>query len=163
MNFGTHYAFSDRWRVSGSVEQVADVLLDTLSISEWWPQLALAEVCEPGYEDGLHRRFRSRARGFMPYVLDLEFRVIHVQFPKEFVVEVTGALAGRGRGLLSDESGTVRIDFELQVGVQPWWLRCLSYLLRPLLVLQHRWVMRQGQHGIVRELSRRGVWGTSAA
>jgi hypothetical protein len=151
------YSFRDRWRATGKLEQVAELLLDTTSLSSWWPQLGGVRLDEAGEENGARRAFRSRVRGFLPYELDLDFRIVDVEFPGRFAIELHGDLRGKGGGTLQQVGDHVVVDFELTLSVARPLLTLLSLIVRPLLAAQHRWVMRQGEQGLLSELSRRNA------
>lgn len=150
------FTFRDSWRAVGTIEQAAALFLDTTALSRWWPQLMGVRLEATGGSDGAQRTFRSRVRGFLPYELDLDFRVVDVEFPRRFAVELTGDLQGQGGGVLRQEGPEVAIDFDLTLTVARPLLRVLSFIGRPLLAAQHRWVMLQGERGLTSELSRRG-------
>ena len=151
------YAFRDTWRAVGSVDQVASLLLDTQALSDWWPQLFAVRICETGGRDGASRAFNARVRGFMPYVLTLDFRVVEIDFPRRFAVELGGDLCGDGGGALRQEGHETVIEFDLRVQVARPLLQFFSLVARPLLHAQHRWVMGQGERGLVRALARRAA------
>src|SRR5688572_11125913 len=96
----SEYSFMDDWKVESSLDEVAALFLDTPSLSDWWPQPGSVTVDEPGGQFGDARAFKARAKGFLPYALNLEFRVLSVQFPRQFAVEVAGDLHGEGGGSL---------------------------------------------------------------
>ena len=109
------YCFTDHWKVKSSVEEVAALFLDTPSLGEWWPQLGSITMHEPGGRHGASRAFTAQARGFLPYALDLQFRVVNVQFPRQFSVELTGDLRGEGGGILRQDGPNVGIEMRLKI------------------------------------------------
>jgi len=90
----------DRWRVTGTAEEVAAIFLDTSEMHTWWPQYLSVKVVEPGDHHGLGRVFRVRVKGWAPHTMQLEFCVIEVQYPVYFAVKVEGSIEGRGSGTL---------------------------------------------------------------
>jgi len=68
-------------------------------------------------------------------------------------VELTGDLEGSGGGDLRQLGDRTSIDLHLTIRVRRPLLQVLSFLVRPLLRLQHYWVMRQGELGLRRELA----------
>jgi hypothetical protein len=151
----TEYSFRDRWQVEGTIDEVAGLLQQTAALTQWWPQLAKVSVEQTGDADGHSRLFKTRMHGFLPYVLDVQFRVVHVEFPRRFAVELTGDLCGRGSGVLAQDGPGVTIDFELTLRVERPVLIVFSLVARPALLAQHRWVMQQGERGLQSALSRR--------
>jgi hypothetical protein len=151
----THFSFRDRWRVDGRIEDVAETLLNTDAISSGWPQLAGVKINGAGHDDGTGRKFAARASGFLPYELAIDFRVVRVRFPEEFVVELKGDLCGHGGGRLSQDGKYVAIDFDLTVRIARPMLHLLSLVVRPALCAQHRWVMQQGELGLRKTMESR--------
>src|SRR6185436_12233449 len=124
-------------------------------VSCWWPQLAGVTVSGMGNGDGVGRRFATRASGFLPYELAIDFCIVRVKFPEEFRVELKGDLNGHGGGRLSQNGPDVAIDFDLTVRVTRPLLHVLSIVARPALYAQHRWVMRQGELGLRKTIESR--------
>ncbi len=58
------YRFIDRWRIEGTVEEVADILEDALSLPRWWPSVYFeVQELEPGGEHGIGKLISLRAGG----------------------------------------------------------------------------------------------------
>src|SRR5687767_2199807 len=70
------FTFRDRWSIAGSLDEVARLFFDTPNISRWWPQAASIDVGNHGEPTGRNRAGRSRLKGFLPYRLDVAFRVV---------------------------------------------------------------------------------------
>lgn len=147
------YTFRDRWSVGADIERVSELFLDTTMIPRWWPQLSNVSVVHGGDRLGHRRAFRSRVKGFLPYELEVGFRIVEVQFPWRFQVELTGDLQGSGGGSLEQIGNETSIDLHLTIRVERPLLQVLSFLVRPLLRAQHNWVMRQGELGLRRLLA----------
>jgi len=152
---GSEFSFRDRWEVDGQIEDVAQTLLDTDAISCWWPQLAGVTVASAGGSNGTGRKFAARAIGFLPYELAIDFRVVGVRFPEQFRVELGGDLCGHGGGRLRQVGSRVEINFDLTVRAARPILNVLSFVARPALYAQHRWVMRQGELGLRKTMASR--------
>lgn len=149
------YDLRDRWRVTGSAEEVAAIFMDTSAIHTWWPQYLTVTVVEPGDDYGLGRVFRIRVKGWAPHTMQLEFRVVEVRYPEYFAVEVEGSIEGRGSGSLVSSGPELVIDFELKVRVRGRFLQIFSFFLKPIFAAHHRYVMRRGELGLRDELQRR--------
>ena len=73
------YHIVTTWRVPGTVEEVAAVLGDVAALPRWWPSVYLAaSVREPGDAQGVGKVVALRTKGWLPYTLAWEFRVIEV-------------------------------------------------------------------------------------
>jgi hypothetical protein len=151
----SEYSFIDRWRVEGSQDEVAEMLLNTATMSDWWPQISRIVVADGGDVDGARRSFAAKTFGFMPYTLDVRFSIVDVIFPERFSVEISGDLQGRGGGILRQVGRHVAVDFHSTIRVARPALKALSLFARPAMYANHCWLMRQGEMGLQRVLSRR--------
>ncbi len=152
------YRFVSRWRVLGTVEEVAAVLAETRELSRWWPSVYLdVEELEPGGEDGVGRRARLHTKGWLPYALDWELCVVESRHPYGFSLEATGDLAGRGVWTFEEAGAWTLATYDWRVSAEKPLLRMLSPVLRPLFAANHRWAMRMGEESLALELARRRV------
>src|SRR5215475_215824 len=91
------YHFITSWHVEGTVNEVADVLKKGEDLPRWWPSVYLAvEVLEPGDEDGVGKVVSLYTKGWLPYTLKWQFRVIESRYPYGFTLEAWGDFNGRG-------------------------------------------------------------------
>jgi hypothetical protein len=154
----SEYRFVTHWRVFGTIEEVADVLRDVRELARWWPAVYLdVEELEPGGEDGVGRRARLHTKGWLPYTLDWELRVVESRHPHGFSIEATGDLAGRGEWTLTEAGAWTLVTYHWTVRAEKPMLRLLSPFVRPLLAANHRWAMRTGEESLALELARRRV------
>ena len=142
----TAYHFRHQATVPAPRAQVHEVLLDLFHYVDWWPQVRA--VGRLGTDDAL-----LVCRSVLPY--DLEVRAHAVSREADCLeVAVDGPLAGSVRWALDDlgEDGT-RLRFDQQVRVDAWSLVVGSWLARPLLVANHRWMMRGAVRGLAARLA----------
>src|SRR3954452_16805424 len=92
-----HYHFTTTWHLTGALEQVADILRDPLDLPRWWPSVYLSavEIVSPG-PNGCGQRVRLHTRGWLPYTLWWELRVVQSDYPRGFAIEASGDLVGSG-------------------------------------------------------------------
>jgi hypothetical protein len=141
------YHFVTSWSVEGTVQEVSDTLADAPALARWWSAVYLrVEVLEPGAADGVGRVVRLHTRGWLPYRLDWEFG---------FALEARGDFVGRGVWSFEQRGSQVAIRYDWRVRAHKPLLRWLSFLLKPLFSLNHRWAMRQGELALGAELARR--------
>lgn len=141
----SQYRFTDRWRLPGTVDQTARFLADPRMLSQWWPQFRTVSLIDAGDRDGLGCHFEATVRGFLPYELRLMFKVERVSYPSEFLVRIEGDLEGHGGGTLHQKMDHVVVDLWMDVTLRRRALRVMSFLLRPLMSRQHRYVMSAGE------------------
>ena len=150
------YRFVNTWRLRGSVEDVADIIDEPVNYQHWWPCAWLDyEGISHGDKQEVGGVFRYKVKGWMPYTLNLTFKVVDVRAPYGYTVEATGDLVGRGTWTISQEGELVLIKYEWRVRGDRWFIRRLSRPLKPLFRSNHFWVMRNGARSLQLELARR--------
>jgi hypothetical protein len=159
----SEYSFQDHWRVDGEVEVIAELFFDTAGLGRWWPQLSGIVIENPGDTSAVARAGGTRAQGFLPYVLNLNFQVVRAEFPVEVAIAIAGDLQGLGRCQFRQDGQQVAIDMSLDVRATRPLLRFLSIVARPVLMAQHCYVMHQGELGLKRILARRPLCSEAAS
>lgn len=154
--FTNAYHFVDRWRVKGTVEEVADVFIDPLDFTRWWPSTYREiRVIEPGDDRSVGQVGSVRATGWLPYKIHFTYRVVEEHHPHGFTIEVTGDLTGRGEWRFKQDGEWVDIVYEWIIAADKPVLRYFSFLLKPIFRSNHNWTMRRGEASLKRELARR--------
>ncbi|WP_246999888.1 SRPBCC family protein [Halosolutus gelatinilyticus] len=156
----TEYHFVTRWRVQGTVEEVADVLSDPTDLPRWWPSVYLdAQLTKPGDEDGIGKEVSLYTTGWLPYTLRWDFRVTESDYPHGFALEAQGDFVGRGEWTLRQDGDQVAVTYEWRVRAEKPLLRRFSFLLRPVFEANHQWAMARGEESLRLELARRAATG----
>ena len=141
------YQFETRWRVPGSVKQVTEILSDVRSLPLWWSQVYLSvRETEPSV-------FALHTKGWLPYTLRWNLRVIESHLPNGFTVRAWGDLEGTGIWSFEPDGDWTRVTYVWLVEVRKPTLRILSFLFKPIFSANHRWAMARGQESLVRELT----------
>jgi hypothetical protein len=144
------------WTVEATVEEVADILRDVERLPDWWGDVYLStEIIEPGDEDGIGRVVAFHSRGWLPYTLRWQGRVVEAHRPHRWTIEATGDLVGRGVWTLVQDGPRARVTYDWRVVVETPLLRMLAPVLRPVFAANHRWAMARGEDGLKAELARR--------
>lgn len=150
------YEIVSHWRVSGPIGEVFDVLTDAPALPRWWPA-AYSEVTEvaPGDSDGRGRTTAIVTRGFLPYSVRWQVEVAEARRPDLIRIKATGDVIGRGEWRLAPEGDMVALAYDWRVRVGKPWMEKFEFLLKPLFVINHNYVMRRGEEGLRAELARR--------
>ena len=150
------FRFVSQWRVVGTVEEVATVLGDVREFARWWPSVYLdVDELEPGGAKGVGKRVRLRTKGWLPYELHWDLRVVESRHPEGFVIEAEGDLAGRGEWRLEQAGAWTIATYDWRVRAEKPLLRALAPLFASALAANHRWAMRMGEKSLELELARR--------
>lgn len=155
MKRSTEYHFITHWRVHGTNSQVYSILMDALGYARWWNdcyvQVDQIKKCD---RDGLHGMYKILNRGWLPYTLEWYSSVISIRPPHGFTVRASGELEGEGRWIFEQDGEYVNITFFWDVHFKKRWLQHFSFLLRPIFVWNHDYVMNRGEKHLQEELLR---------
>jgi hypothetical protein len=153
----TDYAFLTHWTFGDtSREEVFDILANPADLPRWWPSVYLrVDIVSPGDEHGLGMRVALHTKGWLPYTLRWQFRVVDVRRPERIAIEATGDLTGSGVWSLMQHGGVVRVAYDWRIAAEKPLLRAFSWLLKPVFAANHRWAMARGEESLRRELARR--------
>jgi hypothetical protein len=150
------YHFIDRWRVEGTLQEVADLIEDALSLSAWWPSVYFeVREFEPGGEGGGVKLIRLRAGGWLAYTLRINFRTTESRYPHGFTMEATGDLEGKGVWIFEPAGEFVDVTYDWTIRANKPIIDKLSLLLKPIFRSNHNWTMKRGEESLKLELLRR--------
>jgi hypothetical protein len=152
----TDYHFVNKWCVTGSVNEVADIIEDAKGLTRWWPSVYFEyEELEPGGQRGVGKLIRLHAGGWLPYTLWINFRTVESNYPNGFTLEATGDLEGTGIWTFEPDGSDVNITYDWTIRANKSLIRNLSFLLKPIFRANHVWTMRRGEESLRLELRRR--------
>jgi len=138
------YCFRSAWRVDLDADQLFDVLSDIASYPHWWPQLRSVERID---DDTAAVRCRSA----LPYTLRLRAqRAREDRDARVLEVRLDGDLEGWARWTLTPGQDGTALVFEQEVVVRGQMLRWVGFIGRPVLRLNHAWMMRGARVGLDR-------------
>ena len=150
------YHFITHWRVQATAQEVSDILSDVEGLSRWWPSVYLAvKEIEPGDTQHIGRLVDLYTKGWLPYTLRWQFRVIQADPPHGFTIEALGDFVGRGIWTLVQDGEWLNITYDWKIQATKPLLRLLSPLLKPVFGANHQWAMRKGEESLKLELERR--------
>jgi hypothetical protein len=150
------YQFISTWKVEGTCGEVADILGDTLSLTRWWPSVYLdVRELEAPDSRGVGRRVALVTKGWLPYTLRWEFRVVESRYPHGFTIAASGDFEGRGVWVFEQTGRFVELTYDWRLSAEKPLLKYLSFALRPLFEANHRWAMARGEESLKLELLRR--------
>src|SRR5512135_3377092 len=91
------YHFITTWRVTATLTEVNDLIGNAPDLARWWPAVYLqAKELQAGDAYGLGKVVDLYTKGWLPYTLRWQFRVIESHYPHGFTLEAWGDFVGRG-------------------------------------------------------------------
>ena len=155
MIVSNEYHFITRWCVRASVEEVVAIMSDATDLPRWWPSVYLAvEQIRPGDANGLGAELSLYTKGWLPYTLRWDFRVVDVR-SDTVTLEAYGDFAGHGAWTIEQDGPYVSLIYDWKVRAEKPLLRYLSFLMKPIFAANHRWAMARGEESLRIELARR--------
>jgi hypothetical protein len=139
------FRFSSSFNLSASRERVHDVLVDLEFYGDWWPQVrAVAKL------DDDHALVVCRSA--LPYDLELELTAVS-RATDLLEVEIDGPIRGWARYHLDEQPeengpGVTSLRFEQEVYAEARTMVLASYVVKPLLVWNHRRMMTGAVQGL---------------
>ncbi len=150
------YHFLTNWRVESTIDEVYEILSDATSLQRWWPAVYLdVNELEPGDAIGVGKVVQLHTKGWLPYTLRWQFRVIAANKPHGFALEAWGDFIGQGAWNFAADGEFVNITYDWQIRAEKPLLRALSPILKPIFAANHRWAMAKGKESLKLELLRR--------
>jgi Polyketide cyclase / dehydrase and lipid transport len=138
------YRFRSAWHVDVCKDALFDVLCDIASYPRWWPQVRSVERIDDDTASVV-------CRSALPY--QLRMRAARAREDREagaLEVRLTGDLDGWSRWTLRPDGDRTALLYEQEVVVHGRMLRWLGVVGRPVLRLNHRWMMRSARLGLHR-------------
>src|SRR5437762_10499087 len=123
------YVFVDEWDVDAPQEKVFDALSDARTYPEWWTPI-YKEVEAEG-PPSVGRVSTQKFKAKLPYTLTTQSKVVALEAPDRFEVDVDGDLRGHGIWTLAPKDGKVHVRFDWTVIADRPLLRYLTPVLRP--------------------------------
>lgn len=154
---GTEYLFTSCWVVAGTVNEVRDLVFDPLALPQWWPSAFLEmELIQPGDRHAVGTHVHLISKGWMPYTINMEAKVVEGCMDPPYIrIEVFGDLTGSAMIRSKEHAGETTIDFNWRVDLRKRSIRWLAFLIWPVLVTNHQWVMKRGHESLELEIKRR--------
>jgi uncharacterized protein YndB with AHSA1/START domain len=147
------YQFVDQWTVAVPLEQVYDVVGNTLDYPSWWGDVFISVEGD----DGPPRPGRQAtivSRGFLPYRLRWQAQIVEANAPHGFSFTMTGDFVGEGSWTFAEANGVVEATFDFRPRVEKAGVKQLTPVLRPVFRWNHSWAMTRGELGLRQVLAR---------
>jgi uncharacterized protein YndB with AHSA1/START domain len=140
------YVFIDEWDVQAPQERVFDALADARTYPEWWKPIYREVKCDGPPEVGResHQKFQAK----LPYTLSTVSRIVRMDPPDSFEVDVDGDLRGHGVWTLTPHNGGVHVRFDWRVHADRALLRVLTPLLRPAFRWNHNMAIKAAMENL---------------
>ena len=142
------YHFITRWRVQGTIEEIADILADAPGLTRWWPSVYLeVRELDPGDARGLGKQVDLYTKGWLPYTLRWQFRISEIA-SNGFTLQAKGDFVGRGIWTFVQDGDWVVVTYDWKIQADKPLLRYLSFLMKPIFAANHHWAMAQGERSL---------------
>jgi hypothetical protein len=144
----SEYVFRSEWRLPAGPDEVYAALQDVESYPTWWPQVIRVRRL-----DDLSGELKVRSR--LPYTLTVVLRR-EVEDPVKRVLRAAleGDMSGMSQWTVAAANGGSVAVFDEAVDMHRRMVRAAGQFARPGLILNHKLMMRAGERGLRRHLTR---------
>lgn len=150
------YHFITEWNVPATLEEINEIIGNAKDLPRWWPSVYLeVQQLTPGDERGIGKRVSLYTKGWLPYTLRWQFYVSEIDALYGFTIVAEGDFVGRGVWTFKPEGENVKIIYDWKISAEKPLLKRLSFLLKPIFEMNHRWAMEKGEQSLRLELQRR--------
>ena len=140
------YVVVDEWDVKAPQERVFDALADARTYPEWWKPI-YREVESDGPPE-VGRESRQKFKAKLPYTLSTVSRIVRLDRPDAFEVDVDGDLRGHGVWTLTPQDDGVHVRFDWRVFADRPLLRVLTPVLRPAFRWNHNMAIKAAMENL---------------
>ena len=150
------YRVVTTWRLRAEPWEALALLAEPTTWPAWWPA-AFLEVVELERPAGtrIGRRVAVHSKGWLPHSFQLQATITNQPDDEHWVLSVDGDFEGQCVCGLHRVGEEVEVVFDWQPRVVKPFVRYLSWVLKPIFVANHKWVMRRGRVGLDLEVRRR--------
>lgn len=142
----SEYVFIDEWDVHAPIEAVFDALADARTYPKWWTPVYL-DVQSDG-PPAIGRVSTELFKGRLPYRLRMTSEIVRLDPPREFEINASGDLSGRGIWTLTPRTDAVHVRFDWRVNADRMLLRVLTPVLRPIFRANHNYAISRAKMGL---------------
>lgn len=150
-----HYMFETEWVVSAPIGAVFDLISRPEEYSEWWPQVKVSRLVEPGDTGGVGRVATYSIRAPWGYTMNFELKVIEVDEPRRVHALVRGDLIGTGTHYLESRPEGTLVRLHWYVSTTKRWMNAVAKIAKPAFHFAHRHVMFEGCDAMAKRLGGR--------
>lgn len=146
------YHLLTTWRIDAPLEQVFEVVADSLSWPDWWPSVCSVEQTVNGNADGVGNMRRYTWQGRLPYRMVFEVRATLIIKGEAIAGIAQGDLEGVGHWTFSRQGRISVVHYEWRVQSTRRWMNLIAPFARSMFIRNHARVMTQGGRGLASRL-----------
>lgn len=146
------YHLLTTWHIDAPLEQVFEVVADSLSWPDWWPSVCSVEQTVNGHVDGVGNTRRYTWQGRLPYRVVFEVRATLIKQGEAIAGIAQGDLEGIGQWTFSRQDRISVVHYEWRVRSTRKWMNLIAPFARSMFIRNHARVMTQGGQGLANRL-----------
>ncbi|HWB38689.1 MAG TPA: hypothetical protein VG604_00415 [Candidatus Saccharimonadales bacterium] len=148
------YHFQSEWNFAAKPARIWGIITrQPFNWDEWWPQLeSISDV--KATPTLLGSAFTCSWRAPLGYHLACRLTITGVDLRKQAILKVDGDLSGTAICTLRPGTDGTHVHLDWHVTTNKSWMNWLAPILKPLFIWGHHSVMRSGERGFKKYLSK---------
>lgn len=153
MTSSYQYSFVTRWQLQAPLEQVWEVIYDSLMWPEWWKGVIKVEEIKTASGNGVGTIREYTWKGVLPYYLRFSMELTEMRQYSLLRGRSFGDLEGNGSWYFQQKGAICCIEYCWQVNATQKWMKRSAPVLRPLFIWNHNIAMTRGAKGLAQQLN----------
>lgn len=147
------YRVHSTWQVDAPVDRAWDAVLRYADWPAWWRGFVGVDLIRSGDDIGVGTVLRQRWRGWLPYTLEFDLEITHVERRRVLEGRVSGPVAGTAAWEFRPTDRGSEVTFTLDVRTTRAWMNLPVPFRRRVFESNFGAIMGWGREGLRRHLA----------
>jgi hypothetical protein len=147
------YSFVSKWEIRAPLKEVWGKIDNGENWHLWWRSVVRSKVITQGNAQGIGQEIQYKWKSFLPFTLNINFKITSKELYKEIRGESTGDLIGEGVWTFEEKNGITYVEYHWDVVSTKKYVNFLSHFIKPFFIYSHNVIMRRGKKGLKKALA----------
>lgn len=143
-----HYSFISHWEIKAPVKEVWEYIDKGEEWHYWWRSVVKTWLVQKGNSNGLGEIIHYTWKSFLPFTLNIYFKITGKELYKEISGESTGDLTGTGVWRFEERNGITYVEYQWEVESTKKLVNFLSHFMKGFFTYSHNVIMHRGEKGL---------------
>ena len=148
-----YYIFIDKFTAPCDEETAYNYIKQIEEYPRWWGKVYKKIIkLKDAPADAPGAKYAITVGGFLPYTLNIENEVTHMDKPNLIRFNADGDLKGKGAWVFRKVEEGTEVTFDWRVAANKKVIRWFSFLLKPLFKANHHYCVVKAKQGMEKDL-----------